>query len=144
MEDPSDTALEQRDRLVQQLRRALGQDPTLRLVVLHGSRARRNPRPDSDIDLVVDALDSDSGHLLGLAHLVQEACGVMAQVSRLAEEREAGPAMLLDVVDQGIAIIDREGAMQQLREQRPTIEQEAGRRPFVAGDRPTRPGLAHP
>jgi predicted nucleotidyltransferase len=111
--------------LVDRLRVILGADPTLTLVLLHGSRARGGARPDSDIDLIVDAWDSSNEHLLGIGHQIQDKLGITVEIAPLADERMHAPAMLLDALDHGVAVIDRADAYAHLHASRHAIEADA-------------------
>src|ERR1700751_3976241 len=108
--------------LVPTLRNAIERDPTLLLVLLQGSQARGDARPNSDIDLIVDAADSDPDHLRGVAQQVQGAVGRPVQIIRLADARANAPTTLLDALNVGVAVLDRGQSLDLLRAEKPAIE----------------------
>jgi len=67
------------------IRAALGRDPALRLLVLFGSGARGELRPDSDVDVGIIPRDRDVPlrFELDLAALLSRACGRQVDVVRL-------------------------------------------------------------
>jgi predicted nucleotidyltransferase len=71
--------------LHEKIRRALAQEPRLRLAILFGSRARGSARPDSDVDLAIVPADA-SLSLAQEEHLraeVEQAVGAPVDLVRL-------------------------------------------------------------
>ncbi len=92
--------------LVETLRRALENRRDVRLAMLFGSRARGRARPDSDVDLAVEAPGVD---LWTLAADLSQAVGLEVDVVDL---REAGYPLLKSVLRDGLPVHQgRKGAL---------------------------------
>lgn len=57
---------------VEALLRVFGEYPKVRRVILYGSRAKGCPRPNSDIDLTVDAPDMNLRELLAIENRLDD------------------------------------------------------------------------
>jgi predicted nucleotidyltransferase len=107
------------------LTRALRTEPNVRLAVLYGSVARGDDGPRSDIDLLVD-LRAGTGHAaLGLADRLERRLGRSLDVARLPLVRDASPLLLLQALDEGRVLIDRDDRWTALRTEREAIEASA-------------------
>ena len=96
------------------LRAALRTEPNVRLAVLFGSMAKGDDHEDSDIDVLV-VLDNPSiGRLMALAERLSRRLGRDVQLVRLADAEDS-PVLMVDVIEQGRVLIDREGGWPGLR-----------------------------
>ncbi len=91
------------------LRAALRTEPNVRLAVLFGSTAAGADRADSDIDLLVAVRDSNVGRLAEMSSRLTARIGRDVQLVRLGDA-EATPALMIDVIDGGRVLIDRDNA----------------------------------
>jgi predicted nucleotidyltransferase len=112
--------------LLAALRQALRTEPILRTAVLIGSVARGDDRQASDVDLLVDRLDHRPLDRMRLGMRLGDKLGRGVDVASL-EQAERDPLTMLQVLDEGRVIVDREGQWPSLRDRRPAIYQRAGR-----------------
>ena len=87
-----------RTALIEALRRALGHRQEVRLAMLFGSRARGCARPESDVDVAVEAPGVD---LWTLAADLSQAVGLEVDVVDL---RRAGYPLLKSVLRDGLVV----------------------------------------
>lgn len=113
--------------LLGSLLRALRTEPNVRLAVLYGSAARGTDRPDSDIDVLVDLRDEEKGSASALARRLEGHVGRHVDVARLPVVRKGAPFLLLQALDEGRVLVDREEAWMAVREARDTIARAARR-----------------
>jgi predicted nucleotidyltransferase len=95
--------------LIDALRSALSPVSTLRLVVLFGSRARGDARPDSDVDLAVSFGTAPS--LLDLGDVVsrcESATSLRVDVVELDGLPSSKPALAYEIARDGAVDIDTE------------------------------------
>lgn len=107
-------------------REALRTEPNVRMAVLAGSTARGDDRPDSDIDFVVDLRTAKPLDHMRLAMRLEEKLGRSVDVADLGPLR-GEPLSLLQLLDEGRVLVDREEQWATLRGQRATIQKRAKR-----------------
>ncbi len=111
--------------LLSTLRRALRTEPNVRLAVLYGSVARGDDTPDSDLDLLVSLGGNRPDASVKLAVRLERAAGREVDVARLDRIRETSPLLLLQALDEGRVVLDRDGEWNRLCEHRGEIAQDA-------------------
>jgi predicted nucleotidyltransferase len=94
--------------LLRALRAALRTEPNVRLAVLFGSTATGTDGALSDVDVLVALLDPGVGRLAELAQRLSRHIGRDVQLVRLAEA-QTSPVLMLDVLEQGRVLVDRDG-----------------------------------
>jgi predicted nucleotidyltransferase len=113
--------------LLASLRKLLRTEPNVRLAVLYGSTARGEDTPPSDIDLLVSFRDDRPEAAVKLAVRLERGLERKVDIARLDRVRETGPLLLLQVIDEGRALLDRDGLWRELQTQRDQIELQANR-----------------
>jgi predicted nucleotidyltransferase len=93
--------------LLRALRAALRTEPNVRLAVLFGSTAIGSDDERSDVDVLVVLQDSGVGRLAELAERLSRRIGREMQLARLSEA-QASPVLMVDVIDHGRVLIDRD------------------------------------
>ncbi len=93
--------------LLRALRGALRTEPNVRLTVLFGSTATGSDDEHSDVDLLVVLNDGNVGGLAELASRLSGRTDREVQIVRLADA-EGSPALMLDVIEQGRVLVDRD------------------------------------
>jgi predicted nucleotidyltransferase len=113
--------------LLSKLTRAFRTEPNVRLAVLYGSRARGDDRAGSDIDVLVDFRDNETASVSTLARRLESELGVAVDVARFARVRKEAPLLLLQVLDEGRVLADREELWPQLVRAREKVARAARR-----------------
>lgn len=113
--------------LLSNLRRALRTEPNVRLAVLYGSAARGDDREDSDADVLVSFAKPHSFARVSLAVHLERALGRHVDVARLDLVDESAPLLLLQVVNEGRVIVDRDDEWPGIQARRAEIERRAYR-----------------
>jgi len=113
--------------LVADLRRALRTEPNVRLAVLYGSLARGDEDAGSDLDLLVSLAEDRPLAAVKLAVLLERTLGRDVDVARLNRVKDTAPLLLLQALDEGRVVLDRDHQWEQLRAQRPDIARRARR-----------------
>lgn len=113
--------------LLSALTRALRTEPNVRLAVLHGSAARGDDRPDSDIDLLVALREDRPDAAVKLAVRLESALGRPVDVARLGRVEGRSPLFLLHALEEGRVLIDRDDRWAALKARRPQVERAARR-----------------
>jgi predicted nucleotidyltransferase len=113
-------------QLLAELRDALRTEPRVRLAVLAGSMARGDDHALSDVDLVVDLHSEKALDRTRLAIRLEEKLGRTVDVANWQQVLE-DPLSLLQVLDEGRPIVDRDGVWRELRTQRAAIRKRAAR-----------------
>jgi predicted nucleotidyltransferase len=93
--------------LLRTLRAALRTEPNVRLAVLFGSIAMGSDHERSDVDLLVVLHDPGVGRLAELGERLARRTGREVQLVRLSEAQSA-PVLLVDVIDHGRVLVDRD------------------------------------
>jgi predicted nucleotidyltransferase len=93
--------------LLRALRAALRTEPNVRLAVLFGSTADGSDHEHSDVDVLVVLHDPGVGRLAELAGRLSLRIGREVQLVRLSEA-QASPALMVDVIDHGRVLVDRD------------------------------------
>ncbi len=114
-------------KLLNGLTRALRTEPNVRLAVLYGSRARGTEIAASDVDVLVDFRDDDAASTTALGERLQGRLGLQVDVARLPRVRRQAPLLLLQAIDEGRTLIDRDGAWPAVKAQRESIARAARR-----------------
>ncbi len=127
--------------LLAQLREAARTEPSVELAVLSGSMARGDDHPLSDVDLAVWLRGGMPLDRMRLGMRLEEKLGLAVDVADLRQAREGDPLSLLQILDEGRVIVDRNGIWPQLRAGRPAVYKRAARAylkqrqtPAVQGD----------
>lgn len=89
------------------LRAALRTEPNLRLAVMFGSLATGRAAERSDVDLLVVLADPSATRVAELAGRLEERTGRDMQLVRL-QEAEQVPALMLDAIEHGRVLVDRD------------------------------------
>src|ERR1700691_1456347 len=113
--------------LVADLRRALRTEPNVRLAVVYGSFARGRETPESDLDLLVSLAEDRPDAAVKLAVRLERGLGCEVDVARLNRVEENAPLLLLQAIDEGRVVLDRERQWTRLRERREDIAHRARR-----------------
>lgn len=100
--------------LLSDLRRALRTEPNVRLAVLFGSLATGEGSESSDVDLLVSLRDETAGALAALSARLSERIGRDIQLVRV-QEAERSPTLMLDALDHGRVLADRDEVWPRLR-----------------------------
>jgi len=93
--------------LLRALRAALRTEPNVRLAVLFGSVATGSDHELSDVDLLVVLHDPGVGRLAELGQRLARRIGREVQLVRLSEA-QASPVLMVDVIDHGRVLVDRD------------------------------------
>lgn len=109
------------------LSRALRTEPNVRLAVLYGSVARGDDRQDSDVDLLVDLREDTGRAALGLMDRLDRGLGRPVDIARLRRVRETSPLLLLQALDEGRVLVDRDATWSVLRAERDKVAADAAR-----------------
>jgi predicted nucleotidyltransferase len=112
-------------QLLSTLRRALRTEPNIRLAVLYGSVARGDDTPDSDLDLLVSLGGDRADTAVKLAVRLERAVGRDVDVARLNRVRDSAPLLLLQSLDEGRVVLDRDGEWAALQTSRGEIARRA-------------------
>jgi predicted nucleotidyltransferase len=112
--------------LLADLRGALRTEPKVRVAILAGSLARGEGHGLSDIDLVVDLDSERTLDRMRLAMRLGEKLDREVDVASL-DRVEADPLSLLQILDEGRVIVDRDRVWPQLRGQRSAVHKRAAR-----------------
>lgn len=113
--------------LLAALTRALRTEPNVGLAVLYGSAARGDDRASSDIDLLVRFRDDADASTSSLARRLERRLHRPVDVARYSRVRAEAPFLLLQAIDEGRVLVDRDDHWSSLRAARETIAR-AGRR----------------
>lgn len=114
---------------------ALRTEPNVRLAVLYGSAARGDDRLGSDVDVLVDLRNDAPGTARGLAIRLEDALGRDVDVARLGRARERAPLLVLQALDEGRVLIDRDELWPALVRERGLIARASGRAQMAARER---------
>jgi predicted nucleotidyltransferase len=113
--------------LLASLRKLLRTEPNVRLAVLYGSTARGEDTPTSDIDLLVSFGDDRPEAAVKLAVRLERSLERKIDIARLDRVRDTGPLLLLQAIDEGRTLLDRDSRWGELQTQRDLIESQANR-----------------
>ncbi len=113
--------------LLAKLRQLLRTEPNVRLAVLYGSTARGADTPSSDVDVMVALAEDRPEAAVKLATRLERGLGREVDVARLNRVRDRAPLLLLQVIDDGRVVLDRDGLWEKLQTHRAEIEQQAYR-----------------
>jgi predicted nucleotidyltransferase len=113
--------------LLAELRRALRTEPNVRLAVVYGSIARGDDAPDSDLDLLVSLAEDRPDAAVKLAVRLERTLGRDVDIARLNRVKDSSPLLLLQALDEGRVVLDRDLQLEQLRAQRAVIARRARR-----------------
>ncbi len=93
--------------LLRTLRAALRTEPNVRLAVLFGSTATGNDDERSDVDVLVVLRNPGLGRLAELTERLSRRIGREMQLVRLSEAKSS-PVLMVDVIDHGRVLVDRD------------------------------------
>jgi len=93
--------------LLRALRAALRTEPNVRLAVLFGSTATGSDSDRSDVDILFTLADPGVGRLAELAERLSLRIARDVQPVRLSEAEDT-PALMLDILEQGRVLVDRD------------------------------------
>lgn len=113
--------------LLAKLRQLLRTEPNVRLAVLYGSTARGTETPSSDVDVLVALGEDRPEAAVKLATRLERSLGRQVDVARLNRVRDRSPLLLLQVIDEGRVVLDRDSVWRELTTQRAKIKQQAYR-----------------
>lgn len=110
--------------LLSALRGALRTEQNVRLTVLFGSLARGRSHEGSDIDLLVATSAPSVGYLAAATARLERKLDRDVQLVRLQDAEET-PLLMLDALERGRVLIDRDNQWSRLVAQLPTWRQRA-------------------
>jgi predicted nucleotidyltransferase len=117
--------------LLSALRAALRTEPNVRLAVLFGSTANGSEHEDSDVDVLVALSDSDPGRLVELTGRLGRRIGRGVQIVTVSAATQSA-TLMLDVIEQGRVLVDREDLWRGLKEAEPRWRRKARRAERIA------------
>jgi predicted nucleotidyltransferase len=101
--------------LLRALRAALRTEPNVRLAVLFGSTATGSDGDGSDVDVLVGLDDPHVGRLAELTGRLSGRVDRHVQLVRISEA-EGSPALMVDVIERGRVLVDRDRVWASVRE----------------------------
>lgn len=113
--------------LLSTLRRALRTEPNVRLAVLYGSVARGEDTDVSDVDLLVSLAEDRPDAAVKLAVRLERALGRKVDVARLNRIERTAPLLLLQALQEGRVVLDRDTQWPQIVVRRNQISRRAAR-----------------
>jgi len=113
--------------LVAGLRGALRNERRVRLAVLYGSMARGDDDGYSDVDLLVEFAGEAPLDRIRLSTRLQEKLGRPVDIASLRRAERDDPFFLLQAVDEGRVIVDRDNRWSDVHAQRPALYKRAMR-----------------
>lgn len=113
--------------LLSGLRAALRTEPNVRLAVVYGSAARGDDTPESDVDLLVSLQKDAPDAAVRLAVRLESALGREVDVARLNRVSRTAPLLLLQALDEGRVVIDRDHEWSLLQARRSAVARRAKR-----------------
>ncbi|HTA96121.1 MAG TPA: nucleotidyltransferase domain-containing protein [Solirubrobacteraceae bacterium] len=113
--------------LLAKLRELLRTEPNVRLAVLYGSTATGVDTSSSDVDLLVSLARDRSEAAVQLATRLERRLGRDVDVARLNRVRDSAALLLLQAIDEGRVLLDRDGLWATLQAERAEIERQAHR-----------------
>jgi predicted nucleotidyltransferase len=122
-------------RLISDLQRAFRTEPNVRLAVLYGSAARGEDGEGSDIDVLVSFQHEEGADTVRLATALRRRLGREVDVVSLDRIERRSPLLLLQVINEGRAIADRDGMWAEVRARRDAVRQRARRARRTQRDR---------
>lgn len=128
--------------LLRALRSALRTEPNVRLAVLFGSTAIGSDDERSDVDVLVVLGDPAVGRLAELAGRLSGRIDREMQLVRLSDA-QASPVLMVDVIDDGRVLVDRDGLWSSLVEAAPNWRRLAHRIERSSAPAIDEPGLGH-
>lgn len=111
--------------LLATLSSALRTEPNVGFALLFGSAARGDDRVDSDVDLLVQFRRSSSMAAARLGLRLETRLAREVSVFRLDRVRERMPLAVLQALDEGRILLDRDDVWPGIRAQRPWFERAA-------------------
>jgi predicted nucleotidyltransferase len=117
--------------LLSALRAALRTEPNVRLAVLFGSTANGSDDEHSDVDVLVAASDSDASRLAELAGRVGRRIGREIHIVTVSAATDS-PTLILDVIEEGRVLVDRDDLWRGLKEAEPRWRRKARRAERIA------------
>lgn len=109
------------------LRKLLRTEPNVRLAVLYGSTARGADTPTSDVDLLISFATDRPETATRLAARLERGLGREVDVARLNRARNSAPLLLLQAIEDGRVLLDRDDMWPDVLAHRSEIEQLANR-----------------
>lgn len=100
--------------LLRELRDALRTEPNVRLAILFGSQATGAATVQSDVDLLVALVDPSASRVAELGGRLERRTRRDVQVVRL-QDAESTPILMVDVLEDGRVLIDRDRRWDSLR-----------------------------
>jgi predicted nucleotidyltransferase len=100
----------------------------VRLAVLFGSAARGDDRSDSDLDVLVDLKDDSSIAADALGGRLERRLSRPIDIARLSRTRRDIPLSLLDAIDDGRVLVDRDEQWSGVRSAREEVARAAEER----------------
>jgi predicted nucleotidyltransferase len=113
--------------LLAALRAALRTEPNVRLAVVYGSAARGDDTPGSDVDLLVSLQKDAPDAAVRLAVRLESALGREVDVARLNRVARTAPLLLLQALDEGRVVVDRDHEWPLLQAHRGAVARRAKR-----------------
>jgi predicted nucleotidyltransferase len=113
--------------LLSRLTRALRTEPNVALAVLYGSTARGDERAHSDVDLLVALREDGPAAALGLQRRLEQTIGRRVDLARLPRIEQQSPLLLLDALQEGRVLVDRDDRWPRLRARRSAVARKADR-----------------
>jgi predicted nucleotidyltransferase len=110
--------------LLRELRAALRTEPNVRLAVLFGSQATGQKSERSDVDVLVALDDPAAARVAELAGRLERRLGRDVQLVRL-QDAERAPSLMVDVLEHGRVLVDREGLWSRLHSRTATWRRRA-------------------
>jgi predicted nucleotidyltransferase len=104
--------------LLRALRAALRTEPNVRLAVLFGSTATGSDDEGSDVDVLVALQDRGVRRVVELAERLSRALAREVQLVRLSDA-QASPALMLEVLQHGRVLVDRDDLWSGLQKRMP-------------------------
>jgi predicted nucleotidyltransferase len=95
--------------------------------VLYGSVARGDGQADSDLDLLVSFADDDPWSASRLSYRLERATGRPVDVARFDRAFADDPLLVLQAIDEGRVLVDRDGLWPEVRSRRRAIHARAER-----------------
>ena len=111
-------------KLLGALRDALRTEQNVRFALLFGSAARGEDSPASDVDLLVAMRDSSLIRVADLGAKLEALLGRRVDVLTLDDAR-GNPQLLVQALDEGRVLVDREGRWPQLRDEAGALRRRA-------------------